>query len=209
MLDGRVVVIRVRRLEIVGPADHDEAWRKIGRGAGRGIQRALQGHGSRRVDLQERGKRRRQHAVLEEVALPGERVVEQSPRRAHRRSAVAVDVPHGAEPRREIVLVGCVGAAGYAWIAGIDEPGRRVRELHRLLTRMERVQRIVDVDERRRHLVPHAVIQRQPRRRPELVLCEQRVARRVAVLRLVLCRSTELERQAEQKIGGGVSRVVS
>ena len=75
----------------------------------------------RRVDLDERRERRREHAVLEEVPLPGERVVEDPPRAAERRPAVALRIPHRAEPRREVVLVGRVSAARHARVAGIDQ----------------------------------------------------------------------------------------
>ncbi len=45
------------------------------------------------VDFRQRLERRRERAVLEEVALPGQRVVEQAPAGAHAGRAVARGVP--------------------------------------------------------------------------------------------------------------------
>ena len=75
----------------------------------------------REVDLGERLERRRERAVLKEVALSGQRVVEQAPRRTDAR----VPSPFGshvAESRRDVVLVGLVRAVRHARVARIDRP---------------------------------------------------------------------------------------
>ena len=134
----------------------------------------------REVDFGQRLERRRERAVLEEVALSGQRVVEQPPRRAHRRAAVAAHVPHRGEPRRDVVLVGRIGASRHAGVARVDEAGRCGREHRRLLPGVERVQMILRLGERLVHLVADAVVQRDARD-PEFVLPVERVDPRRAV----------------------------
>ena len=157
----------------------------VGATADRG-QRILQRQGGRRrVDFDERRERRREHAVLEEVALAGERVVEDAPRGAQARAAGARRIPGQAHARREVVLVRLVGAARHALVARIDQTERRLREPRRLLAGAERVERVVRVDERHRHLVAHAEVQRHVRARPELVLDVAAVDPAVTVLRSI------------------------
>src|SRR5262245_31787208 len=83
-LQRGVEVIRVRRLEVLAPTDDREAWRKVRGACGRSGQWIGQRQRRRRVDLEQGREWRREHAVLEEVSLSRQRVVEQSQRRANR-----------------------------------------------------------------------------------------------------------------------------
>ena len=159
------------------------------------------------LHLDQRRERRREHAVLEEVSLPGERVVEDAPGAAQRRAAVALRIPDHAEPRREVVLVGlhrCRAA----------RPGRRDTRARpaRAGKRcdcspgMERVQRVVLVHERHataRSARPAVTV--RCRAGAPLVLGVGRVEPAGAVLRLVRGRAAELRRQAEQEVRRGVA----
>ena len=111
------------------------------------------------VHLGQRLERRRQRPVLEEVALPRRRVVEQPPAAADDGLPAPLHVPDAADARRDVVPVGLVGAARHARIAGIDEPGRRRRKARRLLAGVERVQLVAALDERRGALVAQAGLQ--------------------------------------------------
>ena len=174
--------------------------RAAGRSSVTGVRRRV-------VHLDQRRERRRQHAVLEEVALPGERVVEHAPRRAHARLARRRSDPTPAPSRGAKLFLSVGSAARHARVAGIDEPGRRGRETRRLLAGVERVEGVVDVDERRaaaRSGAPRFSVRCGDD--PELVLHVAGVEPAVAVLRSPAWSSPELCRQPEQEVGGARCR---
>ena len=160
-LHRRVVLLHDRGREVRTPTDEDEPGGKSGR-AGHALKRVgkrRRGHLQRKVHLGQRLKRRRQRAVLEEVALSRQRVVEHAPGAADARASIALRIPHRRDPRRHVVRVSRIRAARDAGIAGIHEPGRRGRERLRLLAGMKRVQVILPLSERLIDLVAHAVAQ--------------------------------------------------
>ena len=70
---------------------------------------------------------------------------------------------------------------------------------------MERVERVVLVDERQRQLVAQAGVDRQVRSRRGTRPARSRRRASRAVLRRVRRRPAELRRQPEQEVGGGVA----
>ena len=198
-------MVRIRRLEVVAPADDRQRRRKRIRRAGDGGERIRQRDRRRRVELDQRRERRRQHAALEEVALSGERIVEHAEGGADTRAPVALRIPRDRQARRDVVLVGRHHAARHIGIAGIDEPAGRGRIFLRLDSGAEPGDRVVHIDERRRQLVAHAEIQRQPRRDAELILRVAGKQPAVALLDRLLRRRARLRREAEQEIGGGIA----
>ena len=97
--------------------------------------------------------------ILKEVALPGERVVEEAPRRTNAAAAIARQIPGEADAWRHIVLVGGVGAARHARVTGVGATLWRVREnLLRLLSRSKRVECVARLD--KRHCRPRSARRR-------------------------------------------------
>ena len=198
-------MVRIRRLELVAPADDGQCRREwIRRSRHRG-QRIGQRDRRRRVELNQRRERRRQHAALEEIALAGERVVEDAERRANAGAAVTGRVPRHRQARRDVVLVSGDDATRDVRVARIDQTGGRRRELLRSNTGVEAANGVVLVDERRRQFIAHAEAQRQLRREAELVLRVSGKQETIAFLNGLLRGGARLCRQAKQEIGRGVA----
>ncbi len=198
-------MVGIGRLELLPPADDRQVWREGGGAAGHGGKGIAQRDGrGRRVDLDERRERRCKDAVLEEVSLADERVVENPPRGPDGRRRAPAHVPYGAEPRCDVVPVGGVRASRNSGVARIDEPDGRIRKPDGLHARVKRVEGVVLVHEGLRELVPHTRAHRQARSGAPLVLRIPGVEPPDTILRLVRRRPPELRGKSEQEIGGSI-----
>ena len=198
-------MIGVRRLEVVAPADDRQGrGERIGWPGDRG-QRVGQRDRRRRIQLDQRCERRRQHAALEEIALAGQRVVEHADCRSHAGLAVAERVPGQRNPRGHVVLVGGDDAARHVGVARIHQPGRRGGVLLRSHPGAETADRVVLVDERHRQLVANAQAQRELRRDAELVLRIAGVEPAITVLDRLCRGGAHLRRGAQKKVGRGIA----
>ena len=172
-------MLRVRRPGSRAPADEDQAGGKPGVPV-TPAERIRERRSRRRggvVHLGQRLERRREHAVLEEVALPGERVVEDAPR-ARARSSGRRRV--GSQTAAERAARRCSCRSRRCRAARRRRRDRRARPARsgtsstagrdgtRSGDRCVSTNGVVD-------LVAHAVVQRQPRR------CGARPARRASV----------------------------
>ena len=171
-LHADVVMLHNRSCEFPSPADEGDAgWKARGSGdALQGIGELRGGDGEREIHLSERLEWWGERAVLEEVALAGDGVIEESPSGADAGATGAEGVPNGGEARRKIVGIGVVGAPRCARIAGVDEPGRCRRVLGRLLGRMEGRQMVLRFGEGLIHFIAQTECEREPLVEAELVL---------------------------------------